>query len=200
MLAGAGIFGGPLALGQHEPRRPVIFAAGYSPPMLFPMPTFPKFLLLAGLLLAAPAAWAQTTTVKTKTKTPAGSTKTKAPAPAPAPEVDEAKIEAQARTLTQNLKQALGLTPQQEEKVLQINQRSIRQVEVARLQYRADVRKLNAVVDDIGSSRLTLLKDVLTPAQFNRYQQAREKKMGIPNVQGNQGNAVPGLPAGRGEE
>ncbi|RAK70432.1 hypothetical protein DLM85_06245 [Hymenobacter edaphi] len=154
--------------------------------------------MLAGLLLAAPAVWAQTTTVKTKTKT-----KTAAPAPAaqtPAPPIDEAKIEAQARTLTQNLKQALGLTPLQEEKVLQINQRSIRQVEVARLQYRQDLRKLNGIIDDIGGSRLTLLKDVLTPAQFNKYQQAREKKMGVPNVQGNQGNAVPGLPPGRGEE
>ncbi|WP_133256933.1 hypothetical protein [Hymenobacter edaphi] len=162
------------------------------------MPTSPRFLVLAGLLLAAPAVWAQTTTVKTKTKT-----KTAAPAPAaqtPAPPIDEAKIEAQARTLTQNLKQALGLTPLQEEKVLQINQRSIRQVEVARLQYRQDLRKLNGIIDDIGGSRLTLLKDVLTPAQFNKYQQAREKKMGVPNVQGNQGNAVPGLPPGRGEE
>ncbi|GAB3835450.1 hypothetical protein GCM10028821_31790 [Hymenobacter jeollabukensis] len=159
-----------------------------------PMRTSPRFLLLAALLLAAPAAWAQTTTVKTKTKTTAPA------APAPAAQIDDAKIEAQAKTLTQNLKQALGLTPLQEEKVLQINQRSIRQVEVARMQYRQDLRKLNSVIDDIGGSRLTLLKDVLTPAQFNKYQQAREKKMGVPNVQGNQGNAVPGLPPGRGEE
>ncbi|TLM91198.1 hypothetical protein [Hymenobacter jeollabukensis] len=158
------------------------------------MRTSPRFLLLAALLLAAPAAWAQTTTVKTKTKTTAPA------APAPAAQIDDAKIEAQAKTLTQNLKQALGLTPLQEEKVLQINQRSIRQVEVARMQYRQDLRKLNSVIDDIGGSRLTLLKDVLTPAQFNKYQQAREKKMGVPNVQGNQGNAVPGLPPGRGEE
>lgn len=165
------------------------------------MHTLRKPLVLAALLLAAPAAWAQTTTtVKTKTKTTGPATKVKTTAPAPAPEADEAKVEAQARSLTQNLKQALGLTPQQEEKVLQINQRSIRQVEVARIQYRQDLRKLNSVIDDIGGSRLTLLKDVLTPAQFNKYQQAREKKMGVPNVQGNQGNAVPGLPPGRGEE
>lgn len=160
------------------------------------MHTALKPLFIAALLLAAPAAWAQTTTVKTKTKT-TGLAKADVPS---APQIDDAKIEAQARTLTQNLKQALGLTPQQEEKVLQINQRCIRQVEVARVQYRQDLRKLNSVIDDIGGSRLTLLKDVLTPAQFNKYQQAREKKMGVPNVQGNQGNAVPGLPPGRGEE
>lgn len=167
--------------------------------MLISMNAPLKPLLVAALLLAAPTAWAQTTTVKTKTKT-TGPAKAKADAPAAPPQIDEAKVEAQAKGLTQNLKQALGLTPQQEEKVLQINQRSIRQVEVARVQYRQDLRKLNSVIDDIGTSRLTMLKDVLTPAQFNKYQQAREKKMGIPNVQGNQGNAVPGLPPGRGEE
>lgn len=162
------------------------------------MNTSLKLLLAGALLLAAPAAWAQTTTVKTKTKTTAPA-KAKTEVPTAPPQVDEAKIEAQAKGLTQNLKQALGLTPQQEEKVLQINQRCIRQVEVARIQYRQDLRKLNSVIDDVGSSRLTLLKDVLTPAQFNKYQQAREKKMGVPNVTGNQGNAVPGLPPGRGE-
>ncbi|MCC3160103.1 hypothetical protein LJ737_22905 [Hymenobacter sp. 15J16-1T3B] len=165
------------------------------------MRTSPRFLILAGLLLAAPAAWAQTSTVKTKVKTTSPAPKPAGAAQGPAPTtIDEAKIEAQARGLTQNLKQALGLTPQQEEKVFQINERSIRQVETARIQYRQDLRKLNSIIDDIGGSRLTLLKDVLTPAQFNKYQQAREKKMGVPNVQGNQGNAVPGLPPGRGEE
>ncbi|OON69519.1 hypothetical protein [Hymenobacter sp. CRA2] len=163
------------------------------------MNNFPKTLLLAGLLLAtAPAALAQTTAAKPKPKpAPAGS---KAATSAPEPKVDEAKIQAQAVSLTQNLKQALGLTPQQEVKVLEINQRSIRQVEVARVQYKTDLRKLNSVIDDIGSSRLTFLKDVLSPAQFNKYQQAREKKMGVPSQAASQGNAVPGLPPGRGDE
>jgi predicted metal-dependent phosphoesterase TrpH len=166
--------------------------------MLTFMTSFPKSLLLAGLLLAAaPTALAQTgARPKPKSAAPAA----KPQAAAPAPKIDEAKIEAQAVSLTQNLKQALGLTPQQEAKVLEINQRCIRQVEVARIQYRADLRKLNSVIDDIGGSRLTLLKDVLSPAQFNKYQQAREKKMGLPSQAASQGNAVPGLPPGRGEE
>ncbi|GAB2940651.1 hypothetical protein GCM10027048_01290 [Hymenobacter coalescens] len=164
------------------------------------MNTLPKTFVLAGLLLAAPAAWAQTTTVKTKIKTNAPAAAGKPQAAAPEVKIDEAKIQAQAVSLTQNLKQALGLTPQQEVKVLEINQRSIRQVEVARQQHRTDLRKLNGIVEEIGQARLTFLKDVLSPAQFNKYQQAREKKMGVPNVQGNQGNAVPGLPPGRGEE
>ncbi|KAA9327563.1 hypothetical protein F0P96_16410 [Hymenobacter busanensis] len=159
-----------------------------------------RTLFAALLLLAAPAAWAQTTTVKTKTKSDAAGTsvKTKGPAAAPAaPPLDDAKIEAKARELTLNLKQGLSLTPQQEVKVQEINVRSIRQVETARAENRTDLRKLNLLIEDIGQARLAALKDALTPAQFARYQQQREKKMGIPNVQGAQGNPVPGL---RGEE
>ncbi|GAA4382856.1 hypothetical protein [Hymenobacter koreensis] len=166
-----------------------------------------KRTLLAGLLLVgAPAAWAQTATVKTKTKSETDGTsvktKTAAPAPAaaqraPAPKLTDEQITAKARELTLNLKQGLSLSPQQEVKVQEINERSIRQVETARVQYRSDLRKLNLTVDDIGQARLSALKDALTPAQFARYQQQREKKMGIPNVQGVQGNAVPGL---RGQE
>ncbi|RTQ51737.1 hypothetical protein EJV47_08055 [Hymenobacter gummosus] len=164
--------------------------------MTSPAHFFPALLLTAALLAAPAATQAQTAKPKAK---PAGAAKPQTPPPAPAPKVDETKIQAQAQSLTQNLKQALGLTPQQEAKVLDINQRCIRQVEVARIQYRQDLRKMNEVVEDIGSSRLTLLKDVLSPAQFNKYQQAREKKMGVPSQAASQGNAVPGLPPGRGE-
>ncbi|KUG08687.1 hypothetical protein [Solirubrum puertoriconensis] len=157
-----------------------------------------SILLAAALLLAAPAAWAQT--AASKTKPAEARTKATAAQAAPAPKLDDAKIEAQANGLTQSLKQALALSPQQEEKVRQINLRSVRQVEEARVRHRADLRKLNGIIEDIGQSRMAALKDVLTVAQFDKYQKAREKKMGIPNTQGNQGNAVPGLPPGRGEE
>ncbi|AYA36155.1 hypothetical protein D3Y59_03200 [Hymenobacter oligotrophus] len=156
-----------------------------------------SILLTAALLATAPAAWAQTAATKPK---PADATAKTRGTAAPAAKPDEAKIEAQANGLTQSLKQALALSPQQEEKVRQINIRSVRQVEEARIRHRADLRKLNVIIEDIGQSRMAALKDVLTAAQFDKYQKAREKKMGVPSVQGNQGNAVPGLPPGRGEE
>lgn len=159
--------------------------------------------LLAALLFTPAALYAQTAPVKTKTKTEvAGTTvKTKekpaAPAakPAPVPTPSAEKVEAKAAALTDNMRQALNLTPAQTEKVRQINLTSVRNVETARLQYRSDVRKLNAVVDDIGQSRLAMLKDALAPDQFAKYQRKREEKMGVPNATGRQGNAAPGLPS-----
>lgn len=149
---------------------------------------------------AASAAQAQAV-VKTKTKatghptakaeTP-GLTALARPASAPAP----ARAEARADALTANMQQNLGLSPQQTAKVGAINQRGVAAVESARVRYRADPRKLRALVEGIGQSRLEALKDVLTPAQFDKYQRKREEKMGVPNVQGVQGNAVPGLGTG----
>lgn len=166
------------------------------------------FLLTSCAVLAAAAAQAQTTLVKTKTKTETAAatvkTKTKAPASAPAPPKPvlappSEKVEAKATALTANMRQALNLTPAQAEKVQQLNVTSVRNVETARLQYRTDLRKLNAIINDIGQSRLAGLKDVLTADQFARYQRKREEKMGIQNTPGNQGNPVPGLP-GNGNE
>ena len=153
---------------------------------------------LLALLTAAPAAHAQApTTLKTKVK-PAGqpSVKTKttlAPPPAEAVAAPDAVVEAKANVLTTNMQQNLGLSPQQTEKVRVINRRAVEMVESGRLRYKADPRKLAGVIDNAGRSRLEALKDVLTPAQFNKYQRKREEKMGVPNVQGVQGNAAPGL-------
>ncbi|TGE18881.1 hypothetical protein [Hymenobacter elongatus] len=169
-----------------------------------------KISLLASLLLFSTVAHAQTALTKTKTKTEtAGTTvkaktmgaatgKTAAPKPVAVPMPSAEKVDAKATALTDNMRQALNLTPAQTEKVRQINLTSVRNVETARLQYRTDVRKLNTVVDDIGQSRLAMLKDVLAPEQFAKYQRKREEKMGVPNASTNQGNAVPGLP-NRGE-
>jgi hypothetical protein len=170
-----------------------------------------KSVVFASLLLAAaaPLALAQApTTVKTKTKTPGqASVKTKGPAakPAPAPEeapqtefAPAAAIDAKANALTTNMQQNLGLTPQQTEKVRVINRRGVEQVENGRLRYKADPRKLANIIDVASRSRLEALKDVLNPAQFAKYQRKREEKMGVPNVQGVQGNAAPGLGNGGG--
>ncbi|GAB2465528.1 hypothetical protein GCM10011375_34360 [Hymenobacter qilianensis] len=155
---------------------------------------FSAFLLLTlapGLTQAQTAAKpkaAASAAAKPKAAVPA-----KPSAAAPTPPAD--KVEARAKALTDNMRQALGLTPPQVVKVNQINLTSVRNVETARLRYRTDLRKLNGIVEDIGQSRLAALKDVLSPEQFNRYQRKREEKMGVPNTSAAQGNPVPGLPS-----
>ena len=161
--------------------------------------------LLALALLTAPAAsHAQApVTIKTKVKAagqPSVKTKTsRMPAPAGAPETvfaPDAVVDAKANALTTNMQQNLGLSPQQTEKVRVINRRGVEMVESGRLRYKADPRKLAGIIESAGRSRLEALKDALTPAQFNKYQRKREEKMGVPNVQGVQGNAAPGLGGG----
>lgn len=162
-----------------------------------------RFLLLAALAtLVAPAAQAQAV-VKTKAKADGQpTTKTKAPAPSPpaapagAPAASAptpASTEARANALTANMQQNLGLSPQQAEKVRAINQRGVAAVESARVRYRTDPRKLQGLIDGVGQSRLEALKEVLTPAQFDKYQRKREEKMGVPSAPAAQGNAAPGL-------
>ncbi|RZL14834.1 MAG: hypothetical protein EOO62_04440 [Hymenobacter sp.] len=104
-----------------------------------------------------------------------------------------AAVEDRANALTTNMAQALGLTPAQTEKVRAVNLNSVRKVEAARQRFRQEPGKLRGYIEEIGLARLEQLKDVLTPAQFTRYQRKREEKMGIPTTQGAQGNPPPGL-------
>ena len=92
------------------------------------------------------------------------------------------------------MQKALGLNPQQVERVGQINLISVRGVETARQTYRRDVRKMAGAVETIGQSRLEMLKEVLSPAQFDKYQRKRKEKMGVPSAPASQGNPAPGLP------
>jgi len=151
--------------------------------------------LLAALLTlaTAPVVLAQTTPARSK---PQAKPVTTTAAARPAPVLNEQQVEARANALTDNMQKALGLTPQQAEKVRQINLISVRGVESARQKYSRNVRKMAGVVDDIGQARLAMLKETLSPAQFDKYQRKREEKMGIPSSQGVQGNPVPGLPGG----
>ncbi|MBC6989516.1 hypothetical protein [Hymenobacter sp. BT491] len=155
-------------------------------------------LATALLLSSSVVGLAQTASTKPKPKPTAAATpKVGSPSAAqPVPAPPAAKVDERANALTDNMRQALALTPQQTEKVRNINLNSVRGVETARLQYRTDVRKMASVVDDIGQSRLAALKEVLTPQQFDRYQRKREEKMGVPSTSGAQGNPVPGLPGG----
>ena len=160
-----------------------------------------KLLLLSSVLLmgTAPAVLAQapaTAIVKTKVKPvgqPGVKTKTTQRVEAPTAAPSDAVIDAKANALTANMQQNLGLSPQQTEKVRVINRRAVEQVESGRMRYKGDPRKLAGIVETAGSSRLSAIKDVLTPAQFGKYQRKREEKMGVPNVQGVQGNPAPGL-------
>lgn len=157
-----------------------------------------SFLAAFLLLLLTPGFTRAQTAAKTKAPATAATKPKAAASPAaraPAPALDDAKIEARAKALTDNMRQALTLNPAQTEKVSKINLTSVRNVEAARIRYRTDLRKLNGIVEDIGSSRLSALKDVLSADQFARYQRKREEKMGIPDVRAAQGNAVPGLPS-----
>jgi len=135
--------------------------------------------------------WAAATSAQTTTA-PAQHASTK-PASADA-------IAARAEALTTSMAQALSLPPAQVEKVRAINLTAVRNVEAARQLYRQEPAKLKSYIDDVGLARLDRIKEVLTPAQFSRYQQKREEKMGIPTIRGNQGTPPPGLPTGRGEE
>ncbi len=105
-----------------------------------------------------------------------------------------------AEALTVNMTQALSLNSAQVEKVRVINTNSVRNLEAARVRFRQEPTKLRGYIEDIGLARLEQLKDVLTSAQFMRYQQKREEKMGIPTVRGNQGTPTPSLPTGRGDD
>ena len=105
-----------------------------------------------------------------------------------------------ADALTGNMTQALGLSPAQVEKVRAINLHAVRVVETARLNHADEPGKLRTYIESVGITRLERLKDVLTAAQFNKYQQKREQKMGIPTVRGGIGIPAPGLKTGRGDE
>lgn len=139
-------------------------------------------LLSAGLAL--PAAAQTTASVTPHTSKPSASS----------------SASARADALTANMAQALALTPAQVEKVRAINLTSVCNVETARQHYSQEPAKLKSYIDDVSLARLDRIKEVLTPAQFARYQQKREEKMGIPTIRGNQGTPPPGLPTNRGDD
>lgn len=145
----------------------------------------------------AALALASLTVASAQTTRPAAAKPAATTQPSGAPSATAA---ARAEALTTNMTQALGLTPAQQEKVRVINANSVRNVETARQRYGQEPAKLRGYIDDVSLARLDQLKDVLTPAQFARYQQKREEKMGIPTLRGNQGTPPPGLPSGRGED
>ncbi|MBK0404015.1 hypothetical protein I5M27_13555 [Adhaeribacter sp. BT258] len=154
-----------------------------------------KILLSLLLVFATTLGFAQSTKTKTKSKTttPAKTAvkkpvtkKTaaeKLPQETPEQKAEREKMAIEkGRALTQNMDKNLRFSPEQFEAVLKINQQSIAQVELAKFQYLKKMKKMNAEIQNIGASRLSLLKDVLTPQQFQKYNQKREEKMGMPGT------------------
>lgn len=156
------------------------------------------FKLLLGLFaLALPTVAVAQTKPGSKPATPApASTQVKPVASAQdePKQASEATIATRADALTANIAQALNLAPAQVEKVRAINLASVRNVETARQRYMQQPSKLQSYIQEVGMARLEQLKDVLTAAQFAKYQQKREQKMGIPSVGGStRGTPPPGL-------
>ena len=89
-------------------------------------------------------------------------------------------VEQRANDITQGMATHLRLTPEQTQKVGKINLTSMKKAEKVLTKYKNDPRKVAAEMDVINQTRLSLIKDVLTPLQFAQYQQRREEKMGVP--------------------
>ena len=116
--------------------------------------------------LAGSVAYAQTT----------ASTQQKAQAQAAAEKTPEQR----ADEITAGMAKNLRLTPAQVAKVKEINLSSMKQVEEAKEKYKDDPRLVVKQIDIISQTRLSQIKDVLTPMQFQQYQDRREEKMGVP--------------------
>ena len=165
-----------------------------------------KILFAFLLVLGTTAAFAQAqkgAETKTKTKTTTAQPKTakstdKKTTAKPGSETAEQKAAREkmaiekGRALTENMDKNLHFTPKQYEEVLKINQRSISQVEYAKVRYIKNLRKMNNEIQNIGASRMSLLKDVLTQQQFEKYNQKRAEKMGLPGENSPQPAQQPG--------
>ncbi|NDK55891.1 hypothetical protein [Pontibacter fetidus] len=89
-------------------------------------------------------------------------------------------VEQRATAITQSMATNLRLTPEQFKKVNEVNLSSMKQADKVLAKYKSNPKKLATEMDIISQTRLSLIKDILTPMQFAQYQQRREEKMGVP--------------------
>ncbi|WP_187261518.1 hypothetical protein [Pontibacter beigongshangensis] len=127
--------------------------------------------------LAAPVAKAQTTAAATQNSQAGART-----------------LEQRAQEITASMAKHLGLSPEQVKKVGAINLASMQHAEAAKKEYKANPKKLVQQMDIIAQTRLSQIKEALTPMQFAQYQQRREEKMGVPREA--QSNPASGQPGG----
>lgn len=129
---------------------------------------------------ATTAGFAQTTAAKPQTKATQAQPKT---------------LEQRADEMTNSMARHLRLTPEQTLKIKSINLSNMRSAEAAKKKFRKEPRLLVQRMDIISQTRLSQLKDVLTPVQFQQYQLRREEKMGVPReAQSNPTSSRQGLP------
>ncbi|RAU81762.1 hypothetical protein [Pontibacter arcticus] len=125
------------------------------------------FVLL--LTIFASSAYAQSIAAQQSTTT----TPTKA---APAAKT----VEQRAEEITNGMSRNLRLNAEQTKKLYVINLESMKQAEKAKVKHKNDPRKTVQQMDIISQTRLSQVKDILSPAQFQQYQERREEKMGVP--------------------
>lgn len=122
-----------------------------------------KIVFAIAIALAAPAAFAQAQQPQAKAAQA------------------QPNLEQRAEAITAGFAKNLRLSPQQTQKVYTINLTSLKNAEEAKVKYKSNPKKLVNQMDMISQTRLSQLKDVLTPQQFQQYQQRREEKMGVPS-------------------
>ncbi|WP_439883383.1 hypothetical protein ACSX1A_09440 [Pontibacter sp. MBLB2868] len=92
----------------------------------------------------------------------------------------EKTIEERASEITASMASHLRLSPDQTKKLMALNLRCMISAEEAKDKYKAEPREMVRQMDIINQTRLSQIKDILTPYQFQQYQQRREEKMGVP--------------------
>ncbi|RIJ34400.1 hypothetical protein [Pontibacter oryzae] len=92
----------------------------------------------------------------------------------------EPTLEQRAEAITASFTKNLRLSAQQTQKVYAINLSSLQHADAAQQKHKNNPKKLVQQMEVISQTRLSQLKDVLTPLQFQQYQQRREEKMGVP--------------------
>ncbi len=93
---------------------------------------------------------------------------------------EQKTLEQRADEITAGMAKHLRLTPEQTQKIRAINLTSMQSAEAAKLKFQKEPRRIVQQMDIISQTRLSQLKDVLSPIQFQQYQQRREEKMGVP--------------------
>jgi Spy/CpxP family protein refolding chaperone len=89
-------------------------------------------------------------------------------------------VEQRAQEVTASMTKHLNLNAQQVKKIGVINLTNMQHLQEAIEKYKTNSSKLTEQVDMINQTRLSQIKDVLTPHQFLQYQQRREEKLGVP--------------------
>lgn len=89
-------------------------------------------------------------------------------------------VEQRAADITAGMAKHLRLTPEQTKKVADINLTSMKEADKVLKKHKSNPQKVASEMEIITETRLSRIKDVLTPLQFSQYQQRREEKMGVP--------------------